>query len=189
MVMWPGSDRRHRLPGRIGCIGVLSSVAVGLIFLVRGLGAVPENQAEVEEHLDRPILAYAKLDDVPYVVFEFDGRVYLDTLVLDWISIDWPPTPRWQWTGMWSYIDATTAPASVALGNPTGTPVLFGQINDPAITSLDVEVDGQSMRFAVSGAGFAIQLPDSTLRATQYRWLDAEGNVVFNVDRASTAGL
>lgn len=186
-MLWPGYDRRYRPRWRLGCLGVLIAVVVGLVLLTRSLGGAPANQAEVEEHLERPILAYARLDDVLYVVFAFDGKVYLDQLVLDWISIEWPPTPRWQWTGMWSYIDATNAPASVAFGDPAGTPVLFGQINDPAIVTGEVEVDGQWLSYPVSGAGFVVQLPDPDAHPTRYRWLDGQGNVVHEVDEATSA--
>lgn len=187
-MLWPGYDHRHRLGQRMGCLGAVIAVVLGLVLLVRTLGAAPANQAEVEEHLERPILAYAPLDDTAYIVFELDGKVYLDQLVLDWISIEWPPTPRWQWSGMWSYIDVTTAPASAAFGDPAGTPVLFGQINDPAIVSLQVEVEAQRLSYPVSGAGFAVQLPGPDARPTRYRWFDAEGNVVHEVNEATTAG-
>lgn len=186
--MWPGYDQRRFPVRRLVRYGVLLVAIVGFAFMARDLGAVPANQAEVEEHLERPILAYARLDDAAYIVFDFDGRIYLDQLVLDWISTEWPPTPRWQWTGMWSYIDATTAPASVAIGNPNVIPTLFGQINDPAIVTLQAEVDGQWQSFPVSGAGFAVQLPVGDTYPTRYRWLDAGGKVVYAVDDATTAG-
>lgn len=186
--MWPGFDQRFSPLRRLVPRALVVAAIIGLVLLFRNAGAAPANQAEVEEHLERPILAYAKLDDAAYIVFDFDGRIYLDQLVLDWISIEWPPTPRWQWTGMWSYIDATTAPASVAIGNPNVIPTFFGQINDPAIVTLQAEVDGQWQSFPVSGAGFAVQLPVGDTYPTRYRWLDAGAKVVYAVDDATIAG-
>ncbi len=186
--MWPRYDQRYRPVRRLIRYGVLIAVIAGLGLMTRDLGAAPATKADVEEHLERPLLAYAKLDDAAYIVFQLGDTVYLDVLTLDWISHDWPPTPRWQWSGMWSYIDATAAPASVATGNPNVVPTLFGQINDPAIVTLQAEVDGQWRSFPVSGAGFAVTLPPAPPYPTRYRWLDAVGNVVYAVDDADTAG-
>lgn len=186
--MWPGYDQRSSPLRRIGCLGVVIAMIVALVVVGGGLGAAPETREDVEKHLDLPILAYARLDDVAYIVFESDGKVYLDRLVLDWISIEWSPTPRWQWSGWWSYIDVTTAPASVAIGDPAGVPVLFGQINDPVIVTLDMEVDGEWQSYPVSGGGVTAPSPEADARPTRYRWLDARGTVIFDVEEASVAG-
>ncbi|MBA2247464.1 MAG: hypothetical protein H0W23_05000 [Chloroflexia bacterium] len=188
MAVWPGYDRRYRPVRRLLRYGVLIAAIVGVVFMTGELSAVPATKAGVEEHLERSLLAYAPLDDAAYVVFQLGDTVYLDVLTLDWISIEWPPTPRWQWSGMWSYIDATTAPASVAIGNPNTLPVLFGQINDPGIVTFQAEVDGQWQSFPVSGAGFVVQLPAGDTYSTRYRWLDAGGNVVYEINDAVTAG-
>lgn len=186
--MWRGYDQLGEPVRRLIRYGVLTLAIVGVVLLIRDLGAAPATKAEVEGELERPILVYARLDDAPYVVFNLNGRIYLDVLIPDWISRDWPPGPRWQWSGTWSYIDAMTAPASVAIGNPNVIPTLFGQINDPAIVVLQADVDGQWRSFPVSGAGFAVQLPVGDTYPTRYRWLDARGNVVYEVDDATTAG-
>ena len=187
--MWPGYDQRSRPVRRFVRYGVLIALIAGLGFMMRDLGAAPATKAEAEEHLESSLLAYARLDDATYIVFDgMDGKVYLDVLTLDWISIEWPPTPRWQWTGMWSYIDATTAPASVGIGNPNAVSTLFGQITDPTIVTLQARVDGQWRSFPVSGAGFVVPLPVGDTYPTRYRWLDATANVVHEVDEAAIAG-
>ena len=85
-------------------------VACGLLACIGGDAlrdalSRPPSRAWLDEHFWGDVLAYEVWDGTPHVVFAFtddtfaDGRVYVDHLVLDWVSIDWPPTPRWQASG------------------------------------------------------------------------------------------
>jgi len=179
------------------------ATAIGVAFAQVGerLTSPPRTKDEAEAHLDRSIIAYALWDDVPYVVFEHGGTVHFDRLVLDLVSIEWPPTPRWQWTGMWVTIDTTSDPASIGIGrtrppgagSPAGSwranddasyeTVIYGQVNNRAITWLDVQTDGEWQRYPVAYPGFAIRLGDGWSIPSQYRWLDADGQVIWFVDR------
>lgn len=159
-----------------------------LVLLIGWLGRPPQTQAAAEDQLDRPVMAFASWDGTPYVVFKFgDSRhVYFDRLRIDWISIDWPPTPRWQWTGFWSYIDTTTAPASAGLTTAADRNVVFGQVNAPEIVAMELEIDGVWRSYPVSAPGYAVGLSGFDEVPTGYRWVDSGGRVVFSAEEPST---
>ncbi len=184
---------------------ILVSALVALVWGGQRLTSPPRTQAEAEAHLDRSIVAYALWEDVPFVVFEYGGVLHFDRLVLDLISIEWPPTPCWQWTGSWWTMPATTNPASVGTAStqrsvPTdpyryasgadtggganqGRPVIYGQINADTIAWLEVRSDGEWQRYPVSAPGFAIRLAEGQPVPRDFRWLDADGAVIWSVDR------
>ncbi len=185
----------HGLRRRRAWKRILDFVAVGLVvtlpiialvLVVDWLGRPPQTQAAAEAHLDRPVLDYQLWDNTSYVVFEQDDRVAFDRLRIDWISIEWPPTPRWQWTGNWSDIPSTTDPASAGLGSAADGTVVFGQIPSPSIVTLEIELDGAWQSYPVSSPGYAVLLPQVGITPDAYRWLDAQGRVVWSTDRAST---
>ena len=165
---------------------VFIAIIGALTLLIDWLGGPPQTQAAAEDHLERPVMAFAFWDGTPYVVFEFgdSGHVYFDRLRIDWMSIEWPPTPRWQWTGWWSYIEATTAPASAGLTAAAGN-VVFGQVNAPEIVALEMKVDGAWRSYPISAPGYAVRLSKFDETPTGYHWLDAEGRVVFAADEPS----
>lgn len=153
----------------------------GVVWAVAQLGSVPQTQQEAEAHLNREILAYAVWDGMPYAVFEYGGTVHFDRLILDWISIEWPPTPRWQWTGFWSSLEPTTDQASVELAAAGDDRAIYGQVNSAEIVRIDVLMDGEWHSYPASSPGFAIRLPSGEPIPEGYRWLDAEGNVIWTV--------
>lgn len=191
---------RRTWPRWVFLIVLTTMFVVGVVQVGERLTSPPRTQAEAEAQLDRQVIAYALWEDTPYVVFEFGGSVHFDRLRIDLISIEWPPTPRWQWTGMWWTIHATNEPASVALAS-TGDPVphdpyryaagstpddgagdarvIFGQANDPAITELQIEIDGVWQSYPVAAPGFAVRLPTESSRPSTARWLNADGAVIW----------
>lgn len=176
--------RRLVGPSLVRWVLILALVLVGFFWLVNRLGAVPQTQEEAEAHLDRQILAYAVWEETPYVVFEYGGTVHFDRLMLDWFSMDWPPTPRWQWTGFWSTIESTTDPASVGRASTGVDRVIYGQLNSDEIVWVEVQADGLWHRYPLTSPGFAIRLADDLGNPDGYRWLDAEERVVWTMDRA-----
>lgn len=184
----------------LGRTVILALIGAGIVAGDR-LTDPPETQAEAERHLERPVLAYHLWDGTGFVVVEYGGTVHFDRLVLDPFSMEWPPLPRWQWTGNWWSLNATTDPASVALastgdpvpddpyryasgptpegGQETAAHVLFGQVNDLAITELQVEIDGAWQAYPVAAPGFAVRLPKGSPKPTAVRWLDGNGIVVW----------
>lgn len=164
--------------------GVVIFIAIigALVLLIGWLGRPPQTQAVAEDHLERPVMAFQLWDGTPYVVFQLDDHVYFDRLRIDWISIEWPPTPRWQWTGRWSYIEATTDPASAGLTTSGAGNVVFGQVNAPEIVTLELEIHGAWRSYPVSAPGYAVSLSGFDETPTGYRWLDAGGRVVWSVD-------
>lgn len=195
--MWNQTDRS---PAPIDWLRTWRRVAGPVVFVLAILGAVllfdwlgrpPQTQAAAEDQLDRPVMAFASWDGTPYVVFKFGDaeRVYFDRLRIDWISVEWPPAPRWQWTGFdWSYLDATTAPASAGLATTLHGTAVFGQLNDLTIVAIELEIDGTWRRFPVSGDGYAVRLAGFDVTPTGYRWVDAEGRVIFAADEPSSVG-
>jgi hypothetical protein len=191
---------------RCAVLAALAIIAgVGFVRVGDRLTHVPEMQREVESHLGRAVLFYEVWDGTGHVVFEYGGTVHFDRLVLDWVSIEWPPTPRWQRSGDWWTIDSSSDPATVGIGSTlsyseacrpgvcTGNaggedidaPVIFGQVNDPDIVWLAVQANGAWTRYPVSSPGLAIRLPEEASVPDVYRWLDAEGHVIWLVTRGS----
>ena len=184
-------------------------LTMAVVFVLVRIGdrltSLPRTQAEAEAHLDRQIIAYALWEDVPFVVFEYGGALHFDRLVLDLVSIEWPPIPRWQWTGSWWTMPVTTNPASVGTAStqrsvPTdpyryasgpdagcganqGRLVIYGQINADSIAWLEVRSDGEWQRYPVSAPGFAIRLTEGRPVPRDFHWLAADGAVIWSVDR------
>lgn len=154
---------------------VCSGIVVGFNHLRR----IPETRAQVEDHLEREILAYAVIDGKPLIVSEWGGNIIHDTLKLDLISIEWPPTPRWQWTGNWDIEDPSREPATAHMSTVAPVRTVWGQLNDDRIVAIEFVVDDQVVgRADVSGGGFIVPLPDGVRRVDLVRFVDASGEVV-----------
>lgn len=142
----------------------------------------PQARGDAEAELGHPLLSYEIWDGTPYTVFELDGRIHFDRLFADPTSIDWPPRPQWQWCGQWSYLPVTGNPASVAVSDVPIPNVLFGQVNDPGIVALAVDLDGVTHTWSVSGPAFAVQLPEETSARATVDFLNADGQVVWTAE-------
>jgi len=187
------TGRRLAVAGLAVC-GVLAGL-VGAALALSPSDA--PSRAWAEENLSGDVLAHEGWDGTPNLLFwHWDGpnaKVSFDHLRRDPISIAWPPTPRWQWTGAWYSIAATDAPASLGIARCTGVlgevcdkpTELFGQVNAPEIVALEVAYDGAWHRFPVAAPGFAVRLPDFHGGPSSYRWLDAAGGVVWTTGQAS----
>jgi hypothetical protein len=196
------------MPGQRGRITGRRLVAAGLTaggllaVLVGATLAFFPNDAPsrtwAAENLSGDVLAYEVWDRTPHLVFWHgndapDSKVYFDHLRRDPVSIDWPPTPRWQWTGNWYSIAATDAPASLGVARCTGImgetcdkpTELFGQVNAPEIAALEAEYDGAWHHFPVAAPGFAVRLAGFHGVPSSYRWLDAAGGIVWTEGQAS----
>ncbi len=133
-------------------------------------------------------MAYETWDDSPRVVFRVDGELRFDRLRADPISIEFPPTPRWQLSGQWYSLPATSDPASVgvvacldACARPT---VLFGELDVAReIVAFEVRYEGAWHRFEVAGEGYLVHLDGFTGVPDAYRCLDAAGATVWSSDR------
>lgn len=164
---------------------VITAVIFGLGWWVRDVTMPPSTKSELEEKMDRPFLAYEVWDDTPIVVFQWteDGEyVYIDRLRLDWMNMGVPFFPRWQWTGVWSYIESTSDPASLGYGHGAWGAALFGQINDPAITRARCSLEAAEITELVSAPGFAIQLPGDAKIPDSCDFLDASGAVIWTAN-------
>jgi hypothetical protein len=160
-------------------IALIVSFIGGCAWGVDRLTSPPANQAEAESHLDRDIIAYDVWGDTPVVIFQLDDHVYFDRLRLDLISIDVPPTPRWQWTGDWRHIESTSDPASVAWVVGWWGEAIYGQVNDRSIVSIETNTDGVKESYPIAAPGFLIRLPEGSHQPVDYRFLDANGRVVW----------
>jgi hypothetical protein len=187
--------------GRAGCgvaglavilVGCGALVAIGQVF-----SRLPDRDRadEIFGGPGRTIFAYEVWDGEAHILIRFapDQPLHFDHLLLDWISIEWPPVPAWQLTGMWYSADPTTAPASWYLAPCTGVfgelcdkdTELFGQINAPEIATLEVLAGGRRYRFPVAPPGFAVRLDGFRGRPESVRWLDAAGRTVWPASAAS----
>ena len=188
-----------RTPSRRIVLGGVVVVALALVLACAALAAVrdalgrPPERGRAAAIAHGELLAYEVWDGVPHVLFRgspfADGRMVFDHLRLDWISIDWPPAPAWQLSGSWYAVGSTDAPASLHVARCTGVTgeacdkatELFGQINAPSIVALEVRVGAAWRRYPVAPPGFAVRLDGFRGTPTDYRWLDANGRVVWSV--------
>jgi hypothetical protein len=174
----------------LGIVAPIVLVLGSCAWVVAWLTAPPEDRAEVEAHLDRAVLAYDRWGDTPVIVFTGfgDPRVYIDTLRLDTISIEWPPTPRWQWSGNWSSIPSSSDPASLGHGQGEWGSALFGQINDPAIARIHCTLDDVNISEVVTAPGYVVPLPDGVRPPDSCDFLDASGRVVWTANLIRSNG-
>lgn len=179
MVAVQAAAKRRFRWSKIMPVVVIAALVWG-VWAFAGLTDVPENQVAAEGQLERPLLFYEVWDGTPYVVFEYGGVVHFDHLILDMSSMSWPPSPRWQWSGEWDSLDASSEPASVGIARLEDSLAIFGQINDPEITRIDVLFDfGGWQEFAVTEPGYAVQV-NSGLDLLWINWLDDAGHVVYS---------
>lgn len=156
---------------------LLASVALWL-FATFYLDRPPARRAAADL-VHGQLYAYEVREDTPYVVFQREGgsRLVLDRLRLDWISIEFPPTPAWQLSRDAESIELTGNPASAGVGrHGCCSLTLFGQITPPEIRTLEVEHEGQRRSFAVSAPGFLVQLDSFEGEPAHYRWLKQRGS-------------
>ncbi len=156
------------------CLGSLL-----LCLVVYWLTAPLDVQQEIESQLERPILAFAVWDGTTYVVFEYGDAIHFDHLILDPVSLAWPPLSRWQWSGQWSSLPASTDPASVAVSDFPIPRVLFGQVNEPTIVSMEIVVNSATQVFEVAAPGFMVRYEGPLPPSTEVQWYDADGNLVW----------
>ena len=169
-------------------VGLLAGGAT-LVELIRHQGEPPPADWVRDRLWGDDLLAYAVWDGVPRAVLgrQFGRVVYDEMIPGDWFWPNWPPRPQWQLKGLGYSISASTAPATVGFAPCVGIdgercdrpPELFGQINDPNIVAMEVEIGAEWRRFAVSAPGFAVRLDGATSAPTGYRWLDAAGRIVW----------
>ncbi len=151
--------------------------------LLRTLPSPQEARATVFGRL----LAYHVWNGVLPVLFEHEGRIILDHLEQNPVSIELPPVPRWQLSGKWYSIPATGAPASIGVGRRAGVlgescpkdTELFGQISTPEIVALEIQYEGAWHRFRVSAPRYIVRLECFSGIPAAYRWLDADGDIVW----------
>ena len=92
------------------------------------------------------------------------------------------------WTGWQGSIPITQEPASLGVNHCTGysevppeckTVDVFGQINDPNIISLELFYYDTWHQYSVVSPGFAIRIENFNGVPSDFRWLSADGSVVF----------
>lgn len=144
-------------------------------------------ETEAGEIVYGNLLRYETLHGAPHVVFHHNERTYFDELERDYKYLLANRGPGWVITGKWYFIGATEEPASVGvarctgvLGEACGKEIeLFGQINSPEITALEVEYDGEWLHFPVEAPGYALRLDDRHEVPAGYRWLNEDGEIVY----------
>ncbi len=184
----PAAGSRYITPAiRRLALALPLTVVVGSPLPAYRLVRTRPSYQEAEAIVFSRLLAYRVWDGVPHVLFEHEGRIVLDHLEQDPVSIELPPVPRWQLSGKWYAIPATGAPASIGVSRCTGVlgescakdTELFGQINAPEIVTLEVQYEGAWHRFPVSAPAYIVRREGFTRPPTAYRWLDADGDVVW----------
>lgn len=176
------------LGARIGiCAVTILFLFVPAAFAFPSLGS-PPGRVELERHLEREVMAYEKVDGKPFIVFAYGGKVRLDSIKLDPISVEWPPFPRWQWTGHWDSLDFTEDPASAGISRNLGFRMIFGQLNDDRIESVIVVFKGEAIATSmVEGPGYIIQVPH--FAGVEVQFFDANGEIIWVVKPEPNYGL
>lgn len=167
--------------------GLFAVIAVvGLLLGLSQLLAHP-TEGEAREIVFGELLRFETLHGEPHVVFEHNDRIYFDELERDYKYLISQQSPGWVMTGAWYFIPATDDEAATVgvarctgvLGEACGKETeLFGQINAREVEALEVEYDGEWLRFSVEAPGYAVRLDGRHEVPTAYRWLDANGVIV-----------
>lgn len=167
---------------------VIAVMVASLIFYQEGQRLEPGSEIEMETELDRELLAYAIWDDIPLVVFKytvpmklFDG-VCLSQVDLDWMANGVRFVPEWEISGGWSCIDRTNDPASVKFARGWWGNLLYGQVNDPSIVTVEGLVNGNWEAYPIVAPGYLVRLPEDGEEPDEYRFLNANGVVVWTID-------
>jgi hypothetical protein len=174
---------RNRIltPSRGKVVVAVVILIAAMVTLGRHYTKMPDTLAEVDDRMDQDILAYEKWDGHHVIVFALDNpeRIYIDTIHRSWLHSGVPWIPRLQWTGMWSYVDATTDPAGVGYGWGSWGTAFFGQVNDPEITSIRCQMETWILEQPVTAPGYAIKLLPGEDPPTTCDFLDANGSLVW----------
>lgn len=152
------------------------------IFVYQGWFSIetPTSADGLNNDLDKHALAYKVIDGTPLILARFGDAVFLDTIELERLSMDFPPFPRWHWTGNWSVISDPSVAASVKLESKFGPTVLFGVVNDDAIVSIKVERDGEMLlEHAIDGSAYIVPAQGILLTDT-VQFVDDQGNVLVS---------
>ncbi len=171
-----GIRNNRRWSRRAVLLVVVAIVALGGVRIAERVTDPPATLAEAEGELESPLLFYSIWDGTPYIVAEVGDLVIFDRL---YFNLDMGVMPEWLWTGWWSYLDVTDDPASVAVSDFPIRNVLFGQVNDPAIVTVEVQVSDKWTAYPVESPGFAVQASRITRIGAPVRWLDVNGTVVW----------
>lgn len=164
---------------------ILPLVALGgCASLIDYMQQPPTRERAAEEMIfGGELFAYEVLHGTPHVAFRMPrgGKLIIDHLRLDWVSIEFPPAPAWQQTGNWYGTAMSSDPASVAVTVRAGGEwhqhvEIFGQINATEIVAIEVRIGDDWHHYAVAPPGYIVSL-DGVPEA--YRWLDASGEVVW----------
>jgi hypothetical protein len=173
-------------------LAVIASGA-GLNAFLERQGGPPTEEWARERLWGDDLLAYAVRDGVPRAVVRFHNRVQYDLMIPgDWFWPNWPPAPQWQLAGIGYSIAYSIMPATVGFaclgvyGEECGRSIeIFGQINDGAIVAMEVLVGDTWRRYEVAVPGFAVRLDGVTTVPSGYRWLNAQGRIVHEIEGAS----
>lgn len=158
-------------------IGIIAS----LFFIYAGWIDIdtPGSIDDLTGDLPQQVLAYEVIDGTPLIVAEFGPSIFLDTLRLERISMDMPPYPKWQWTGMWERVSHPDALATADLTSYFGPTVLYGLINHDDVTDMHVVRDESVIQvIPVAGPAYIISVSDVKLTDTII-FVDANGARMF----------
>ncbi|MEJ7838500.1 MAG: hypothetical protein WKF81_06760 [Thermomicrobiales bacterium] len=180
---------RNGLRRRAEIVAVLMTLLlIGLVSLQEVQRQTPDTRIEMEAEIDTEFLAYEVMDGVPLAVYErampmhlFDG-VCLDQMHLDWMAAGFRFSPEWEWSGSWSCIDRTNDPASAGSIRGWWGDLIYGQVNDAAIVAVEGFVDGEWVAYPVAAPGYLVVLPEGSERPVEFRFVDANGVVVWSID-------
>lgn len=198
-VLQRRTNRKRFIQRLLSLMACFAAIAVLVWWEVARVKAStpPATRERADDLLNGHVLAYQVISGIPRLVFTKSekDRVYFDHLRLAPISIDFPPLPQWQWTGNWTYINYTDAPASLGTARCAGVIVrhcrttveIFGQINAREITMLELISGEERRRYPVSYPGYVLQVPDLKDAPNDYRWLDARGHEVWSAQREREA--
>lgn len=188
---------------------ILTTAIVAIVWQLGVFTPQPPSREEVETivardelTIDSRTLDYQIWDGDPHLLFITQGhgtipeRVTLTHLLFDWSPSQFPFVPRtllprWRPSNFRYFIDATAAPASLGdvhctgiyYGDCTNDTEVFGQVNSRAITTLELDLKGSRRRYQVSYPAFMLRLKDFRGLPDDYRWLDAQGRVIWTADQ------
>lgn len=186
-------DRFWRFAG----LGLMTALAGCCVLILFAWSVRVPTDAEAAA-IARPglLIAYQTEDGHrPSLLVVDDDLMLFEPLSLDRLELLAFDPPAWKADAIWE-VGSTTGEAAnafvygcveVNLRCP-GKAYFGGQVNDPRIASVEVQIDRRWTEFTAHPPGYLWRLPSGKVIG-DIRWLDLEGRVVWSIDRNGDGGI
>lgn len=168
-IPWEGNQRKW--------IAAIASLVLGVL-IVWALQP-PGSLEEAERHLDRDVVAFVTHDGTPYAAVRVSGEIRFNQMIEGPPRLAWPPNEHWILDEPSARIPSRHDPATAGRSYQDGRWMIFGEIRTSSIVMFEYRIDGVWIPAPASAPGFIVVLDEDLDPPTRVRWLDANGEIVW----------